>query len=538
VQPSATPDSGIASPPAGEAIPPGVISAVALTGEGADSPTLLPQPIERHAVDILERIPVGVLVSRAERILYANRTLLDYLDYDSIAAIEANGGLRDLFKSRSPQTATEFAAAAPLLLRARDGETLPVDGRIQAVDWDGQRASLMTVRRAAEAELAQKLRTAELELRMREADLRETRAILDTATDGAVVLDDRGRILSLNRAAEALFGYDQKEVAGELFTVLLAPESHAPAIDYLEGLKSGGVRSVLNDGREVIGRVRQGGPQPLFMALGQIGEPPMSKYCAVLRDLAPWKRAEAELVSARKAAERASSQKSEFLAKISHEIRTPLSAIIGFAEVMIEERFGAVGNARYKDYLKDIHGSGQHVISLVNDLLDLSKIEAGKLELDFTSVDVNDVVSSCVSLLQPQAQQGRIVVRTSLSRRVPLVVADLRSLKQIVLNILSNAIKFTDPGGQLIVSTNLGDSGEVNIRVRDTGIGMSEKEVEQALEPFRQLHTARRSGGTGLGLPLTKALAEANRATFRITSTKGEGTLVEVIFPATRVLAE
>ena len=228
----------------------------------------------------------------------------------------------------------------------------------------------------------------------------------------------------------------------------------------------------------------------------------------------------------------------DFLAKVSHEIRTPLNAILGFAEVIIEERFGPLGNERYRDYLKDIHSSGAYVMSLVNDLLDLSKIEAGKLELNFASVDANRIVAECVSLMQPQANRERIIIRVSLAPRLPNLVADERSLRQIVLNILSNAVKYNEPGGQVIVSTALTDAGHAVIRIRDTGIGMSESELETALEPFRQVATSRRTGGTGLGLPLTKALVEANRASFTIKSAKQDGTLVEVSFPPTRVLAE
>ncbi len=376
-----------------------------------------------------------------------------------------------------------------------------------------------------------------LRLAAREAELAEMASILDTATDGVVVVDERGRVLMLNRSAEALFGYDQKEVAGEPFTLLIATESHPLALDYLEGLKSNGVASIMNDGREVLGRVRQGGRIPLFMTMGRIADGPERKFCAVLRDMTAWKKAEGELVEARRAAEKANAHKSDFLATISHEIRTPLNAIIGFAEMMLEERFGPVGNARYKDYLRDIHSSGGHVISLVNDLLDLAKIEAGRMELEFQSVDVNDIVRSCVSLLQGQANRGRVVLRTSLQASLPPVVADERSLRQIALNILSNAVKFTDSGGQVIVSTAITDRGELALRVRDTGIGMTEQDVKAALEPFRQVSTSRRSGGTGLGLPLTRALVEANRGAFAITSRKGEGTLVEILFPPTRVLA-
>jgi PAS domain S-box-containing protein len=375
-------------------------------------------------------------------------------------------------------------------------------------------------------------------LRGQQGEQRELHAILDTATDGVAVIDEDGRILALNRSGEALFGYEQNEIAGENLTILLEPDSHRLALDYLGGLKGHGVASVLNDGRELMGRARQGGAIPLFVTIGRVASAPGAKFCAVMRDMSQWKKAERELEEARKQAERASALKSDFLAKISHEIRTPLNAILGFAEVIIDERFGPVGNERYKDYLKDIHASGTHVMSLVNDLLDLSKIEAGKLDLKFDAVDANRIINECVSLMQPQALRERVIMRVALAPRLPQIVADERSLRQIVLNVLSNAVKFNEAGGQVIVSTALTDAGHAVIRIKDTGIGMSESELGLALEPFRQVASSRNIPGTGLGLPLTKALVEANRAAFTIKSRKAEGTLVEVTFPPTRVLAE
>ncbi|MEX2318384.1 MAG: ATP-binding protein, partial [Bauldia sp.] len=370
-----------------------------------------------------------------------------------------------------------------------------------------------------------------------EARAEELEAILDTATDGVIVIDGRGKIGSMNRAAEALFGVDGGDYRGRYFTDLLADESQKPALDYLDGLASNGVASVLNDGREVIGRVPQGGLILLFMTMGRIDG--TDKFCAVLRDITHWKAVEGEMVAARRAAEAANQQKSDFLAKISHEIRTPLNAIIGFSEVMMEERFGPIGNTRYREYMRDIHVSGAHLMSLINDLLDLSKIEAGKVELTFEAVPPNAVIQESVAIMQPQANRERIIIRTSLMAELPNVVADPRSFRQILLNLLSNAIKFTRAGGQVIVSTSLEDSGEVVVRIRDTGIGMTEKDIETALKPFRQVALARddRDHGTGLGLPLTKALVEANRATFGIESAPNQGTLVKITFPTTRVLA-
>ncbi len=244
-----------------------------------------------------------------------------------------------------------------------------------------------------------------------------------------------------------------------------------------------------------------------------------------------WKRLEEELRDAHREALRASALKSDFLAEVSHEIRTPLNAILGFAEVILDERFGPIGNARYKDYLKDIHASGTLVMSLVNDLLDLARIEAGKVDLVFVPVDANAIVAECVSIMQPQATRERVVVRVSLAPGLPPVLADERSLRQIVLNLLSNAVKFNEPGGQVVVATALAESGKALLCVKDTGIGMSDKEIEIALEPFGRVAGTRPAAGTGLGLPLTKALVEANHAHFSITSRKSEGTIIEITFP-------
>lgn len=369
----------------------------------------------------------------------------------------------------------------------------------------------------------------------------ELQTILDTATDGILILDSEGHILNMNHPAEALFNRALTELEGENLLDLLAPESQEAALTYLQRYKADPLARVLNDGCEVLGLSHQGGKVPLYMTLGSLGgEIPGDILCAVLRDITQWKNAEAELTDAKKRAEVISEHKSDFLAKISHEIRTPLNAIIGFSEVMLEERFGPIGSERYKQYLGDIHSSGGYLLSLVNDLLDLSKIESGKLDLVFAPVYLNDLVLQTITLLQPQANRNGIILRSSL-QATPPVVADARSIRQIMLNLLSNAVRFTPEGGQIIISTGSTKQNEVSLRVRDTGIGMQHDEIALALEPFRQIGSDQnraRGDGTGLGLPISKALAEANHASFNIESEPEKGTLISVIFPASRVLAE
>jgi len=492
---------------------------------------------------ILDRLPIGILIYRLNDLIYANRAFLDWTGYATLEALSAAGGLDSLFIETNVEPAGKTGGkngARSLTITTLAGQQLPVEGRLFSVVWDGDNALVLMLNTAPAGDRSKAAdKTAEMTLRRIEAENRELNTVLDTATDGVVLVDRSGRVVSANRSAEALFGFEPSDFTDLSFGDLFAPESRRVVLGYLDRLARGGTAALINEGKEVVGRVRRGGLIPLSMTIGQIGEAG-EKFCAVFRDITAWKKTEEELINARHQAEITSAAKSDFLAKISHEIRTPLNAIIGFSEVMMDERFGPIGNERYRQYLRDIHASGGQLIALLNDLLDLSKIETGKLDLTFTNVNLNDVTQQCVAIMQQQANRDHVIIRTSLPPSLPQIVADARSVRQIVLNLLSSSIKLTGAGGQVIVSTALTDDQEVVLRVRDTGTGMSEQELQTALEPFRQLATAVRWGasGTGLGLPITKALAEANHASFKITSAVSDGTLVEVAFPATRVLAQ
>ena len=507
---------------------------------------------EPHA--ILNRLPLGLIVSRQRNVLFANQAVLDFLGYNSIDELIENGGVNTLFKpeitakaseeqdmfKRLVVKADEQEEPMTQVVRAKmaDGSTANVDVRLQSGDWQGEQALLLTL--SAHLEHSDEPQSDESKISKL---IGQSTDVMDIASDGIIIVDNAGDVIHANASAEALFGRDRRELRNFSFSSLFAEESQRSVSDYLDGLSSNGVASVLNDGREVIGREANGGLMPLFMTIGKLDNEDNQEnkgYCAVLRDITQWKRAEEELIESRRIAENANAQKSDFLAKVSHEIRTPLNAIIGFSEVMMEERFGSMQNPRYLGYARDIHNSGEHLISLVNDLLDLSKIEAGKLDLTFASVQLNDLIREAVAIMQPDANKDRIIIRTSLEEDLPNVVADARSIRQIALNLLSNAVKFTKSSGQVIISTALEENGEVSMRVRDTGVGMSEEDLEIALEPFRQVGTEThgKTAGTGLGLPLTKALVEANRAKFTINSRVNYGTLIHVTFPNERVLAQ
>jgi signal transduction histidine kinase len=245
-----------------------------------------------------------------------------------------------------------------------------------------------------------------------------------------------------------------------------------------------------------------------------------------------------ELEKAKDAAESANRAKSHFLANISHELRTPLNAIIGFSSILMNQLFGPIGDQKYLEYVKDINESGSHLLDIINDILDLSKAEAGKLTLSYEEVHIGKAVNKSLTIMSERAAKGSITITTDIPKMLPPLVADRLRLIQVILNIVSNAVKFTESGGKVHVAIRTqGVDNEVThfiITVQDTGIGMSMEDVEKAFQRFGQVDSGlnRKYEGTGLGLPLTKKLMELHHGTIAIDSEVGKGTLVTLTFPA------
>lgn len=247
---------------------------------------------------------------------------------------------------------------------------------------------------------------------------------------------------------------------------------------------------------------------------------------------------EEQLNAALLAAKDADRTRSNFLALMSHELRTPLNAIIGFSEVLANELFGAHSVKRYGEYARDIHGAGRHLLALINDILDLSKSEAGQLELYSEPVDVEALLRDCIRFLAGRAADGKVALHVRVADDLPPVRADMLRIKQVVLNLLSNAVKFTLPGGEVEASARVLANGGVEIAIADTGIGMEPEMISVALEPFRQIDSplSRNVEGTGLGLSLAKSLAERHGGKIVIESAPQKGTTVRFQLPPGRTI--
>jgi signal transduction histidine kinase len=260
---------------------------------------------------------------------------------------------------------------------------------------------------------------------------------------------------------------------------------------------------------------------------------PNGAVISIYSDVTEIKASERRLIEARSQAEAANRAKGDFLANMSHELRTPLNAIIGFSEVISNELFGPIANEKYLEYIRDIHTSSLHLLSIINDVLDMSKIEAGKVELAKEVVQIQNVISEVMRMVHERGRSRNIELTAQLADENVEIWADERSMKQIFLNLLSNAIKFSKEGGQIYVRIVADKPDVAVLEIEDHGIGMSEEEQERALQPFGQAKpvTTRNYGGTGLGLPITKGLVEAHGGTLTIDSRAGHGTLVRIVLP-------
>lgn len=366
------------------------------------------------------------------------------------------------------------------------------------------------------------------------------RSAVDSISEGFVVYGEDDRLVTCNEPYRQMHPtIADLLVPGTPFeTVLRAAVARKQYAD-CDGREESWLEDNLNRHRQAFGSVEQ------HLSDGRhilVTERRMPNGCiaGLYMDITVQKHAEAAQRAAAHEARSANQAKSEFLASMSHELRTPLNAIIGFSELMRDGLFGPLGDERYQAYAEDIYQSGRHLLSIINDILDFAKIESGRQQLAEEEVDLSAIVSESVGALLLQAEREQVMLASEIPPASDRLVADETKVRQILMNLISNAIKFTPAGGRVTVSQCVDLEGRVTLKVTDTGVGMTAEEIPVALEPFRQLdgRLNRKYSGTGLGLPLTKRLVELHGGDFMIESAPGQGTVVSAVFPAKRTIAK
>lgn len=364
-------------------------------------------------------------------------------------------------------------------------------------------------------------------------------SIFDASDIGIIVTDHNRRIVRVNDSFVRTYHWSRDQIVGEDFLFLISPDEQEQARQNHESYMKGGHR---NFGEMKLIKKDGSIANTLFTSATLELSQRRRFQVTTIMDITLRKQMEISLRLAKEQADAANHAKSAFLANMSHELRTPLNAIIGFSEMMMKETFGALGNPKYQEYLGDIHVSARHLLEIINEVLDMSKIEAGKVELDEENMDVGEAIESVLRMMASRAFSGRIRMNSHIAPDLPYLYADSRLVRQVLINLVSNAVKFSKPNGHIDVIAETKSNHELMIRVEDTGIGIPKDKIKQALEPFGQIHdsahAAKEVQGTGLGLPLAKAMVELHGGYLLLDSDTEKGTKVTIVFPPRRAIAK
>jgi signal transduction histidine kinase len=356
---------------------------------------------------------------------------------------------------------------------------------------------------------------------------------IESMHEGFALYDEQDRLVLCNgKFREFLFGPDQPNLSGRPFEEIIRQAARRGRVTSAVGRVEAWVSHCLERHRNPQGPYEERFEDGIYALISE-RRTRNGGTVAIYTDISQLKRQESSLRDAVEQAQTANRSKTEFLANMSHELRTPLNAIIGFSEMMIEQVLGPLGASRYREYAEDIRGSGRHLLDIINDVLDVSKIETGRHELNCELIDIRSVIEASLRLVEQRAQDAGHSLSVDLPDDLPDLYADERALKQVLLNLLSNAVKFTPNGGAISVRASVAEDDRLSIDIADSGIGIAPEDVPKALAFFGQVKSdlSRRYEGAGLGLTLARSLMELHGGTLELASEVGVGTTVTIAFP-------
>lgn len=481
-------------------------------------------------------IPRFLVRAKDLSISHANKLAMKYFDLEEAQVLD-----QPLSKILSHENARHFEQSFEVCLDKKQSVTIQalpgVPGGIRVhgfyisplLDDDGQAEYLDVI---GHIDLADQ----SILQRERDDAISLLTSIFEVSEVGIVVTDHNRRIVRVNDSFVRIYGWTRDDLINADITSLVTPDEREMAManhdEYItKGTRSSGEMKIIRKDGSIANAL-------FTSATLELSQKRRFQVTTVM-DITLRKQMEISLRLAKDQADAANRAKSMFLANMSHELRTPMNAILGFSEMILKETFGPLGSEKYSEYIGDVHSSAEHLLEIINEVLDMSKIEAGRVDLDEADLDLKDLIESVTRMMGARMFDKNLSLHEDISDDLPRLRGDPRLIRQIVINLVTNAVKFSKDGGRIDVGGRVLEDGQMEVSIADDGIGIPKDKIEQAMEPFGQVSEQAENAaehGTGLGLPLAKAMVDLHGGTLDINSDIDQGTQITILFPASRVL--